>query len=200
MPRRRSVEVFSLSFLDCICCGFGAIILLLVMTEYARPAKIEESRINLQGQLRNLQQQLQTLRGDSDDLERQLQGRVDLLKRERQKLEHLNGDLSSLQGQYNASTQEAAVTNTIEAELVSAKQKLTAEMMRVLKDRANRPATEAIAGIPIDSEYVIFVVDTSSSMTANHWDVNLAIIDEILSLYPHVAGLQVMNDQGTYML
>src|SRR5262245_21430324 len=25
--RRRSVEVFSLSFLDCICCGFGAVIL-----------------------------------------------------------------------------------------------------------------------------------------------------------------------------
>src|SRR5438045_8760256 len=27
MPNRRSVEVFSLSFLDCICCGFGAVIL-----------------------------------------------------------------------------------------------------------------------------------------------------------------------------
>ncbi len=27
MARRRSVEVFSLSFLDCICCGFGAVIL-----------------------------------------------------------------------------------------------------------------------------------------------------------------------------
>jgi len=26
-PRRRSVEIFSLSFLDCICCGFGAVIL-----------------------------------------------------------------------------------------------------------------------------------------------------------------------------
>jgi hypothetical protein len=27
MPRRRRVEVFSLSFLDCICCGFGAVVL-----------------------------------------------------------------------------------------------------------------------------------------------------------------------------
>jgi hypothetical protein len=27
LARRRSVEVFSLSFLDCICCGFGAVIL-----------------------------------------------------------------------------------------------------------------------------------------------------------------------------
>src|SRR5262249_2610777 len=111
----------------------------------------------------------------------------------------LAGDLSRIQGQYAASQQDAAVTNTIASQLVAAKQKLSAEMMRLLKERASRPATEAIAGIPIDSEYVIFIVDTSSSMTANHWDVNLAVIDEILGLYPHVKGLQVMNDQGTYM-
>jgi hypothetical protein len=199
MRRRRSVEVFSLSFLDCICCGFGAIILLLVLTEHARPARIEASRVNLHAQIRNLQQQLYVIRGESDDLERQLQGRADLLQRERQKLQRLSGDLDSIQGQYNASKQDAAVTNTIETELVSAREKLTSEMMRVLKDHPNRPVTEAIAGIPIDSEYVIFIIDTSSSMTANHWDVNLAIIDEILGIYPHVKGLQVMNDQGTYM-
>jgi hypothetical protein len=199
MGRRRSVEVFSLSFLDCICCGFGAMILLLVLTEYQRPAKIEESRVNLQAQLKNLQQQLQIIRGESDDLERQLQGRIDRLQQERHKLEHLSGDLSRIQGQYSASKQEAAVTNTIETELVSAKQKLSAEMMRLLKNQESRPATQAIAGIPIDSEYIIFIVDTSSSMTSNHWDENLAVIDEILSLYPHVKGLQVMNDQGTYL-
>jgi hypothetical protein len=199
MLRRRSVEVFSLSFLDCICCGFGAIILLLVLTDYQRPARLEASRVNLQGQLRDLQQQLEVIRGESDDLERQLQGRVDKLQQERHKLDHLSGDISSLQGKYSASRQEADVTNTVESDLVAAKQKLSAQMMRLLKDHASRPATEAIAGIPIDSEYIIFIVDTSSSMTANHWDVNLAIIDEILSLYPHVKGLQVMNDQGTYM-
>jgi hypothetical protein len=199
MSRRRSVEVFSLSFLDCICCGFGAIILLLVLTDYQRPAKIEASRVNLQAQLRNLQQQLQVIRGESDDLQRQLPGRADLLQRERQKLAHLSGDLSRMQGQYSASKQQASVTNTLESELVSARQKLSAEMLRLLKDQASRPATGAIAGIPIDSEYVIFIVDTSASMTANHWEQNLAVIDEILSLYPHVKGLQVMNDQGTYL-
>ena len=34
---RRDVEVFSLSFLDAICCGFGAVILLLVLTEVGEP-------------------------------------------------------------------------------------------------------------------------------------------------------------------
>ena len=40
---------------------------------------------------------------------------------------------------------------------------------------------------------------SSDLMTDNHWDTNLAIIDEILGFYPHVSGMQIMNDQGTYM-
>ena len=32
--KRRNVEAFSLSFLDCICCGFGAIILLLLTVAF----------------------------------------------------------------------------------------------------------------------------------------------------------------------
>jgi len=35
--RRREVETGSLSFLDVICCGFGAVILLLVLTKIFEP-------------------------------------------------------------------------------------------------------------------------------------------------------------------
>ena len=41
--KRRAFEVFTLSFLDCICCGFGAIILLLVLTDVGQPIVIERS-------------------------------------------------------------------------------------------------------------------------------------------------------------
>ena len=199
MRRRRSVEVFSLSFLDCICCGFGAIILLLVLTEIGRPAVLEKSRKNLGGQVRNLTEQLHAIQGETTTLSRELEGSRATLEQERQKLARLAGELSALHGQYAASTQDASVTNRVEGELVAAYQKLSAQMQRLLAQRARRPATEAIGGIPIDSEYVIFVVDTSDSMTDNHWDANLAIIDEILGFYPHVLGLQIMNDQGAYM-
>ncbi len=197
--RRRSVEVFSLSFLDCICCGFGAIILLLVLTEVGRPVVLEKSRKHLDGQIRALAQKLYAIRGETDELARELEGSRATLAQERQKLARLAGELTSIQGQYASSTEDASVSNRVEGELVAAYQKLSAEMQRLLKERAKRPAAQAIGGIPIDSEYVIFVVDTSDSMTDNHWDANLAIIDEILSSYPHVSGLQIMNDQGIYM-
>jgi hypothetical protein len=199
MRRRRSVEVFSLSFLDCICCGFGAIILLLVLTEVGRPVVLEKSRKNLDGQVRALAAKLYAIQGETTELTRELEGSRATLEQERQKLARLAGDLSAIQGQYSTSTQDASVSNKVEGELVAAYQKLSAEMQRLLKERAKRPATEAIGGIPVDSEYVVFVVDTSDSMTDNHWETNLAIIDEILGFYPHVLGLQIMNDQGAYM-
>ena len=199
MRRRRSVEVFSLSFLDCICCGFGAIILLLVLTEVGRPVVLEKSRKNLDGQVRALSEKLYAIQGETTELTRELAGSRATLDQERQKLARLAGDLSAIQGQYSTSSQDASVSNKVEGELVAAYQKLSKEMERLLKERAKRPATEAIGGIPVDSEYIVFVVDTSDSMTDNHWDTNLAIIDEILGFYPHVLGLQIMNDQGAYM-
>jgi hypothetical protein len=199
MRRRREVEVFSLSFLDCICCGFGAIILLLVLTEVGQPFELEKSRVNLDGQVRALEVQLQEIRGETQRLERDLNSKVTTLERDRQQLARLSGDLAHVQGQYSSSRKDAAVTNIVEGELVSAYQTLSAEMQRLLKDRAARTATDAVGGIPIDSEYIIFIIDTSSSMTSNHWDLNLAIVDEILSLYPSVKGLQILNDQGKYL-
>lgn len=199
---KRNVEVFSLSFLDCICCGFGAIILLLVLTEYGKPIQIEESRRNLQGQVLALTEQLNEIRGDSDLLNRELKGKIETLEHERMRLARLAGDLTNVQGQYSASRKEASVSNIVETELVSAYQTLTAEMQRLLaqpqKPRGAR--ADVIGGIPIDSEYVIFIIDTSASMTTNHWDTATQVLREILDLYPHLKGLQVLNDQGKLML
>ncbi|TLY74611.1 MAG: VWA domain-containing protein [Gammaproteobacteria bacterium] len=199
MRRRREVEVFSLSFLDCICCGFGAIILLMVLTAVGKPAVLEESRKHMGGEVRLLEEQLNIIRGETDELNRELVGSRETLERERGKLSSLAGDFSRIRGRYAGSREDASVTNIIERQLVTAQQTLSEEMQRLVTRRAQSPRSAAIGGIPIDSDYVIFIIDTSPSMTSDHWDVNLAIVDEILSLYPHVQGLQVLNDLGTYM-
>ncbi|NCW21282.1 MAG: VWA domain-containing protein, partial [Gammaproteobacteria bacterium] len=92
--RRRDTEVFSLSFLDVICCGFGAIILLLVLSEFGQPIVIERSRQDLESQIKKLQEELFVIRGESERLERELKGRVDRLVRERQNLAKVAGDFS----------------------------------------------------------------------------------------------------------
>jgi hypothetical protein len=198
--KRHPVEVFSLSFLDCICCGFGAIILLLVLTEYGDPIQLREQSEALRGSAQQLEAQLKEIRGQTELITRQLEGKEDLLQEAQMRAQRLAGDLTNVRGQFSASKKEASVTNIVEGELVSAYQSLTEEMKRLLKEQASRPKSEAIGGIPIDSEYIIFIVDTSASMTSFHWDQAQATVKEILSIYPRVKGMQIMSDQGSVLI
>ena len=69
---RRDFQVFSLSFLDVICCGFGAIILLLVLTKIGQPLAIEEARRDLDRRLIELDAELHEIRGETPILDRRL--------------------------------------------------------------------------------------------------------------------------------
>jgi len=62
-----------------------------------------------------------------------------------------------------------------------------------------RPADAPVGGIPVDSEYIIFVIDTSGSMFQGPWQLVLRKVSETLKVYPKVKGIQVMNDMGDYM-
>jgi hypothetical protein len=56
-----------------------------------------------------------------------------------------------------------------------------------------------VGGIPVDSEYVIFIIDTSGSMFNYSWNRMLEVMEETLDVYPSLKGIQVMNDMGEYM-
>src|SRR6185436_8676832 len=200
LGKRREFEVFTLSFLDCICCGFGAIILLLVLTDIGQPIVIERSEKDLKQQILDLQRQLFELRGESEVLNRELLGRTKVLTTEQQKAAALAGDLSKIRGEFKASKGEASVTNVVETELVAAHQTLTAEMQRLLKNAPKKiDTTLAVGGIPVDSEWIIFVIDTSGSMQADNWENAQNVMKEILDIYPKVKGLQILDDEGKPM-
>ena len=197
--KRRETEIFTLSFLDCICCGFGAVILLLVLSDSGEPPILEQTRVALNGQVARLQQELYEIRGETDVLNRDLKGRVEQLSAENERIARLQGDLTAIHGEFQASQKEAAFTNSHERDLVAAYQKLTAEMQRLLAESGRRAISEQVGGIPVDSEYIIFVIDTSTSMTDFHWNVAERTLREILDIYPRVKGVQILNDQGKYM-
>ena len=103
--QRRNFEVFSLSFLDVICCGFGAIILLLVLTKFGEPKAIEEARQDLDRLLIELEAELYEIRGETTILDRRLRGKTQQLSEEQRHIARLRGDLSEIPGEY-ASSQE----------------------------------------------------------------------------------------------
>ncbi len=195
--KRRDVEVFSLSFMDCICCGFGAIILLMVLTDVSHPIVIERSRDAMEGQLLRLQEELFEIRGETDQLNRELQGRVADLQKERLRLSRVQGDLTNVRGEFKASSSDAAVTNVVETELVSAYQELTAEMERLLKQPRPRPSAASVGGIPVDSEYIVFVIDTSNSMVSMHWESTLQRPATAVQQEPDDSPLHLAADRHT---
>jgi len=197
--RGREFDVFSMSFLDTITCAFGSVILLFVLSKFGEPQALEKSRADLRGRVLALQKELETIRGETAILNRDLKARQVQLSDDQRKVARLQGDLSSVRGQYQASSQDAAVSNKLQGQLVSAQQQLTEEMKKVLGSGYRRAPQDAIAGLPVDSEYIIFVVDTSGSMANYEWPVMLRKMQEVLDAYPTVKGWQVMNDQGTYM-
>ncbi|HEX6572204.1 MAG TPA: hypothetical protein VF055_09285 [Steroidobacteraceae bacterium] len=197
--RTRDFEVFSMSFLDTICCAFGAIILLFMLSKFGEPKALEKSRLDLEGRLLALQEERAEIRGQTEILNRDLTERERQLSDVRLKLARLRGDLSNIRGQYQASAQDAEVTNTLEGQLVAAQQQLTEEMKKVLGAEFRRAPQDAVAGLPVDSEYIIFIIDTSGSMANYAWPLMLRKMQEVLNAYPSVKGWQVMSDEGTYM-
>ncbi len=195
--RRRNVEAFSLSFLDCICCGFGAIILLLVLSKIYEPVIIEKTQDDLQSLIALLQQELFDIRGETTVINRDLEDVRIQTSDSKLKLARLQGDLSKVRGQY-AATQMDSEATLDEGALNITKQRLTDEMRR-LAPFFRRADDDAVAGIPADSEYVIFIVDTSGSMQQFNWDRAIRKLTETLDVYPQVKGLQIMNDNGSYM-
>ena len=197
--RTRDFEVFSMSFLDTITCAFGSIILLFMLSKFGAPKALEKSKDDLKARVLALQQELHDIKGETDILNRNMTARERQLSEVKLKLARLRGDLSDVRGKYKASTEEAEVSNKLEGQLVAAQQQLTEEMKKLLGADFRRPPNDAVAGLPVDSEYIIFIIDTSGSMANYEWQQMQRKLQEVLDAYPTVKGWQLMSDQGTYM-
>ena len=190
MKRKKSnTEIFGLSFLDIVTCAFGAILLLLIVTKpvpMASSAREGDSRLELEiekasdalGKLRALWETVQKTSQPAsslpapvtaDELQEPLNQARRVLTNLKQEKEGMELVLTSLK--------KAAIT-------------------------PNKPVPKRdleVGGIPVDSQYVIFIVDTSGSMQVI-WEYVVDTMNNLLDIHPQVKGFQVMNDNGYYLL
>ena len=201
MKRRKNRETdgFTVSFLDVASCGFGAMIILLMITKSSAPVTIEFADVTPEGSITELQEQLFTIRGETTILNREMNAKHEQLSALTERIARLRRDLDDIEGRFQSSRQLSdEVTDEI-GRLAIARQTLPDEIQRLLANSA-APPDNAIGGVPVDSEYVIFVIDTSGSMFNNpSWNKMLGVIEDTLNVYPEVKGIQVMNDMGDYM-
>ena len=196
--KRRENEAFSISFLDVITCGFGAIILLLMIAKTGDSPILERAEESLHGIVRELQIQLFQIRGEARILNRDLDAKHEQRSEWEQRVARLQAELAREELRYNSVRDDSAVGAIIKDEFELALQQLTEEMKRLLAQK-DRVRTDLVGGIPVDSEYVIFIIDTSGSMINYHWDNMIDQLITTLDVYPRIKGIQIMSDMGEYL-
>lgn len=211
--KRRPLPEAGLAFLDIMTCGFGAIILLLVVSRVgdapstASDPSSSGERLTLQRQLASdMEAELATLVAARLAAESEVGRRESALRASGESLTALRAQTASLQTKIEAVNSEiargeagGASLQRAEATLMLALQSLDEEMRRLKAQSVAAPVRDLVAGIPVDSQYIIFIVDTSGSMVRFAWDAMMNKMIETLDAYPEVSGIQVMNDMGTYM-
>jgi F0F1-type ATP synthase delta subunit len=193
--QRRALQEASISFLDVISCGFGAIVLLLVIARVGDPAALEEAENKLRSTVKEYQEQLFDVRGESVVLNEQLKSRKQQLSELTERVARLKAKLASVEKQ-SVQISQSQAREKEQLQLVM--QVLSEEMERLLGPEFKQQ-NKLIGGIPVDSDYIIFVIDTSGSMQVAAWEKVKKEMINILDIYPDVKGLQVLNDMGQYM-
>ena len=198
MRQRRAAAEFSLSFLDVICCGFGAVILLLMITKTVQPQILERSTVEAAGRVADLTEQLFEIRGETTVLNRELSAKQEQISEFNERIAILQCALARTRSRYDSLDVTRNSNSIIEQELAIARQTLSDEQRRLLGDNAEKK-NQLIGGIPVDSEYIIFIIDTSGSMFSYAWERMLQEMQATLNIYPEVKGIQVLNDMGNYL-
>ncbi|MBT5032707.1 MAG: VWA domain-containing protein [Proteobacteria bacterium] len=194
---RSQSEDASISFLDVICCGFGAIVLLMMITRTMPPNSLEQGEPE-EGKVADLQATLFEIRGETTVLNRDMTVKQEQLSEYIEKIAILTQQFNAMQAALDDSGGEEDEQSSELEQLLAARQSMTEEMERLLADREIQNQ-DLVGGIPVDSEYIVFIIDTSGSMQSAAWG---KVIDEVvatLDVYPVVKGIQVMNDMGDYM-
>lgn len=197
MKKRREMSA-SLSFLDCICCGFGAIILLFILSMGATTNVIRKSKSELETILQQRLAALGKVKSESAKLSGELslaQKTLDEVVQEVATLEALIANLSE-QIQNEAGGKKSLVTEVDEMKRQIAAMQKETEVPQL-------DATTPI-GVPVESNYVAFVIDTSGSMrdpqTDVLWTYVLRKFEEVINAYPEVKGVQFLDADGRFIL
>jgi hypothetical protein len=176
MPRRRQTETFGLSFLDCICCGFGAVILFYtIISAQSGLSRIKENQ-ELAAEANRLERQVldgykylaelrnSMARTDQEKVRasgraREVMARIEQTREElakyefdtlarREALERLKADLKSLEEENQRLKAAAARKDTGQ------------QVIRIAGDGDR----QYLSGLKIGGQRTLLLIDASSSM------------------------------------
>ena len=175
MARRRRFNVFSLSFLDVMSCGFGAVILVYLIINHATERETRNLNRDLLAEIRLLDYQVQTGERDLFELLERLEAlnqRVsdsdDRLAASRTSVERQRDDFSELEAQTLARIESIEAlksdVETREQELERLRAQEAASDGGRIRTFTGDGDRQYLTGMRIGGKHILIAVDTSASM------------------------------------
>ena len=191
--RNRELEIFSLSFLDVISCGFGAVVMLILISKTSPDVSVAST-----DDVSALLSTLVSLQSSTAKTQQEITEELNALKQVSGQKQSLSTLSSSLEKKLKALEQKNASMNERVEGLSLVEETLKQASLSTPK-KTNTKRDAEVGGIPVDSDYVIFIVDTSGSMQ-QIWGRVTAEIVNVLNIHPKVKGFQILNDMGTPLI
>ena len=203
MIKRREISVFSLSFMDCICCGFGAMILLFVLCTSSPNPDLEDRKAVSERKAAlaaERETELRKLRADAQGIEAQI--KADEAADEAHKLRKaaLDQQINSLLA---AIARLRKGEEALAAKVEAAQRNLDARE-KALAIKIPKSDTKIPIGVPVENNHIVFVIDTSGSMrnprNGRIWENVQRKIADTLEAYPVVTGIQALDADGANII
>ena len=189
--KKRELEIFNLSFLDIISCGFGAMVLLILISKQMPESSPIDTTVikELLSKIFTVENQISDLNQKISDAQNDQSSKALLLKKLTGLDRNSSNEITALLRSIEKQKIDLAGLELVENSLKSAS----------VKPAAVKKRDQEVGGIPVDSDYVIFIVDTSGSMQ-EIWNRVVSEIVNIINIHPKIKGFQILNDNGAHIL
>ncbi len=176
--KRRDTEVFSLSFLDCICCGFGAVLLIFLLT-IAKKTDVDKADVDAaRDRLRRVEAEMTLNQQELDKL-------AQILAAAQLELQSINAKNSEDQVKLSDRRKElllmlqqtGALKDALHA-LLGEKKALPTEEIAPPIPIPNVDRRQYLTGVKLHGEFVVFLLRTSGSMLDDTIDAAAARLED----------------------
>jgi hypothetical protein len=191
--RKREFSIFNLSFLDIISCGFGAVVMLILISK-----TYDDVSITGQDEVKDLLTMLITLENSISEVQQAISSQQSKANKASNEIENLENATAQIKNTIQQQEQEKTALAEDVQGLALVESTLKQASLSTKKMKIDE-RDEEVGGIPVDSDYVIFIVDTSGSMQ-QIWNRVSSEIINVLNIHPEVKGFQILNDMGKSLI
>lgn len=171
--KRRDTEVFSMAFLDCICCGFGAVLLIYILTIAQQKSRDTESIDAIKERVEQLAAQAQATENEVQSLEQMLAAAQTALEQLKIKRSGEQVNLTNRQKELLLLMQQTGALKDALDKLLGEKKALPTEDAQPVPI-PNETRHQYLTGVKLEGDYVLFLVRVSGSMLGESLDDAIA--------------------------